>query len=260
MLRNTALLSALFGVVTLLSCSDDDGPGQFRYPLQVGREWFYTRTWYSVDDDSTVEILDHGVTIVRIVGIEALPQVGDAVWMDISYDNGSFVYTGREYYQNRDDGLYRVAYCGSVPSPTPKLQFSPSDHARLSMLLSGEVQLPLSPCDEPLTIEEEDRLALPNPIRTGKPWVFLPIPQLTIIKEVTGWTHSTTPAGEWDAYNVEWSYPNLTTVTMTDQIASVGLLRRTARYKDVQVTTHQHPDIPILVDQFDELVLDSLRS
>ncbi len=247
--------------VASVSCGDDDdGPGQFRYPMEVGLKWYYSQTWYEVDADSAVEVLSEGKIVVSVTEVDSLSQLGNATRVDIEYDDGSHVSNGSDYYQNRDEGLYRVGYCGESTLGAPKSIADAIRDPIQRLPFGGFMSIGDDRCDGPWTIEAEGRLVLPYPIRTGYSWVFLGSSPFEIDKQIAGWSYVTVPAGKWPSYRVRWTYPSVDQAEISDDIAAVGLIRREVISRHVQVMTPEHPyGTGEFVDRFDLIVLDSLK-
>lgn len=256
--RHIAVL-VIFIAGAIVGCSDDDGPGQFRYPMASGMEWYYTRTLTRVQDSAS--FVDYSYPTTIRVGEEITFGVhGEGRELTISIDGHP---AGAQYYQNRDHGLYMVGYCGYPPVVYPKLVSLGADGSRMIEALEAADVYSTQDCIErPYGGHPDTPLALPYPIRTGQDWRYRLVEGLDweIRKVNRGWSRVTVPAGSFDAYQIEWYYIGGPKVSIMDDICAQGLLRRTLVIDSVRITSHQHPGATDGYETWIEtLVLDSLK-
>lgn len=257
-------LIAVVGVIAVStsSCSDNDAkPEQFEYPLTVGSQWFYSHTLTQIaQDNGEAVVLAEGSATVTVAGIETLGDIGEAYRLEVVRTDGAMTSHGAEYYQNRDDGLHRVARCNQPGVVGPKI-VAPEDVLTEHVLLFSELDLvPAQVCNTAPEIEADEPLALPYPIRIGQDWVFREIPDIgvSIHKQIMGWEKVSVPAGKLDSYRIKWTYLGNEDIEAEDHIAELGLVKRSVISKNVEITDYQNPsDPPIIADLLDELVLDS---
>jgi len=251
--RRTVLVALLAGAI--IGCSDDDGPGQFRYPLKVGATWNYTRTWYTGPDMDSLGLALLEPVRVSIGAKENLPTVGESFRMDVAHPDDPGV-TGAVYYQNTDAGLWQVAYCpaGGVVTPKHGLGTEVAEIMRQLDLASPLI------CKGPPTIDSEPDKSLPYPLRIGQQWHFRSVEEIpmSIDKRITGWNEVEVPAGKFNAYRVEWIYSSGVNASIVDDIASVGLVRRQATIR-FQINDPVNPGQYLENISYDVLELDSLR-
>jgi hypothetical protein len=249
----TLLAGAIFG------CSDDDGPGQFRYPMAGGLEWHYTRTLTRVQDSASFVDYSNATTI-RIGEKVEFGVHGEGREFTISENGQPF---GAQYYQNRDHGLYMVGYCGYPPVVYPKLaSLGAADSRIFEALEAADIYSTQDCIERPYGGHPDTPLALPYPIRTGQDWRYRIVEGLNweIRKVNRGWSKVTVPAGSFDAYQIEWYYIGGPKVRILDDICAEGLLRRTLVIDSVLIRTPQHPGGTDNYETWIEtLVLDSLK-
>lgn len=263
MKRDSALILLAAVAAVVANCSEDEvKPEQFAYPLTVGSRWFYSHTLIQVShDNNEVVVVQEGSASVTVGGVETLENIGVAYRLDVERTDNGETWNGAEYYQNRDDGLHRVARCSQPGAVSPKVAGSSDEAKERYLLMSALDVVPTQACDGPPEIETDEPLVMPYPTRIGYDWVFRDLPDaaVTIHKTILGWGKVTVPAGKMDSYRIKWTYVGNSDVEVEDYIAECGLIKRSAISKNVDVTDYRHPsNPPIIADLHDELVLDSV--
>jgi hypothetical protein len=261
MKRLAALALVVMVATAVVSCGDDDdGPGQFKYPLKVGTNWYYTRSLFRGPDIDSLELDLQWQVRVTVAGEETLSVLGACTRINVEVSDRIDVYAGSEFYQQRGDGLYSVAGCLDVVMATPKIstQLGMWGDAIWSHLDLGAA----APCDGPIQVYDEPGLVFPYPISVGDVWLYRDISELgwRISKKITSWHRVFTPAGQFDAYQVEWIYEGGPDAQITDEVASVGLVSRSIVSDSVEIRTVENPEG---TGEYETLVetmaLDSLR-
>lgn len=241
MLRRVLLVGQLTVTVALSSCSDDDGPGQFRYPMKPGTTWYYTRTLTRVTDSSSY--LDFSMqTVVGVGERRSFGTSGTATAFDISEDGH---YYGAQYIQNRDEGLYSLGRCGDGPFAYPKLARTSALNEAIIQALSAADVIGNQSCDDvPIEGDADRPLILPYPIRVGQDWRYRFVEELNweIRKVVRGWDKVTVGAGSFEVYKIEWYYVDgPRNIQINDEISARGMVRRTLQVDSVEIRDVTHP-------------------
>lgn len=224
-MKRSSAVGLVVAAVALMTCSGDDDPREFRYPMRVGATWYYTHTWVQLSGDSVEAVVKQPVA-VAVGGEESIPPFGMAKRFDITVNGED---QGAQFYQNRPTGMYLVAHCGVPRVVAPKWSIHSS---RMFAWGAALTQLDFSPqggCDgQPIVPEEAPPLCLPYPEREGKDWLYREIPDLgvTLRKVIRAWTTVEVAAGDFDAYAIEWYYPENQNIRITDHIGPWGLLHR----------------------------------
>lgn len=248
------------GLLFVASCDDDDGPGQFRYPMRPGTEWYYTRSLTRVGDSGTFS--DYNIeTIVRVGPQVQVGTLGLATSLDITDEDGYF---GSQFYQNREDGLFSVGHCGSAATVTPKRLSALIGNSQISKALEAADIVSFGNCDgRPIIGDDDTPLALPYPMRIGHDWLYREVEELSwvIRKANRGWDTVRVGAGKFDAYQIEWYYiGGPASVHIIDDVCALGLLRRTITIDSVEVRDLEHPGGTGEYETWIEtLFLDSLK-
>lgn len=231
-ISSLALLAAL--CLAQRSCSDDDGPGQFRYPLKDGAQWYYTREPTAIRDSASY-VMYSFTTVVSVGDLRSFWPNDTARAFDIA-----------QFLQNRAEGLYSIANCGTPPFATPKRSaFSFLDDATISALAFADVIAHVS-CDSfPIEGAHDRPLVLPYPIRIGQDWQYRLVEELgwEIRKVIRGWSDLRVDAGQFKAYQIQWYHiGGPRNVEITDDIAAHGLVRRTLVIDSAEVRDLTHPE------------------
>ena len=116
-----------------------------------------------------------------------------------------------------------------------------------------------------VTLEDPPVVTLQYPLEPGSHWQMRAEGEpFRIDKEVVGRTEVEVPAGRFDCYVVQWTYPGSPSldeqVEFYDYIAAEGLVKRSIITKNVPVTTYSDPYGQMgIVDLRDEFELVSYQ-
>ncbi|UCD38289.1 MAG: hypothetical protein JSW54_02065 [Fidelibacterota bacterium] len=275
----------IFLLIALLffACEPEDSdPGEFRYPLQVGNRWEYTREtgqyiYEDMDSAGTPVYIDTTTYpyLVTALVTEATTW-GDTLRVSAIYSeevSDSFgTLTGTQYYTNHDDGLYCYAYMGgSDIFPLPKrttsrgIRFkdmSFSDVHAMSTCLQNIIPYAQMKGDS-LYFNDPPRKVIQYPLEVGTHWLFS-TRYIKIDKEVMGKESIQVPAGNFDCWKIQWLYDMNhdeqwdENITIIDYICHKGLIKRILHLEGAVMTTLWDPDGSMetkWVDIHDEAVL-----
>jgi hypothetical protein len=256
---------AIFFSTVLLNCFGDANPLTDtklleKYPLSKGNYWNYHRTFQFPNlpagafvHSMTDTIISEYYT-VECLGKESLVGLFNTFLLIVkSNDSIQTVPTiwGKSYYANEKDGLYLYGYTGnslSMPkNARPTIKFKETYYQNIDNLLS---QLSIDPFFPGLKSLDSLYLEIPPvkileyPMRTNAFWIMresgAPSPY-KIAKKILGHRLVTVKAGIFNAYQVNFLYDMdgdgewEKDISMVDDYADIGLVRRTFVIKDVKL-------------------------
>ncbi len=225
----------IFLAFLVIGCSDSSNPiaparEDFRYPLQPGTTWHYSRTVISKFNNNKPPDSTAYSVLVKVIGPETIYDSLNTIKVKESVDGPSTL-VNYHYYQHSGDALYLVASLGSglvLPKTAAALPIYHSAHflhSSFAHTYSSESDSifrhlpPKAVLHYPLSEAREWRYS-----ETGKP--------RRANKRVVGETEVSTPAGTFDVVQIQWrldfdgdgSFDD--NVEYFDYIAEQGLVKR----------------------------------
>lgn len=218
----------------------------FIYPLTIGNSWQYEIT-YTLDFDSLATYNGLNDTIIFNTGsveIIANEVIFDSLevynFASIIIDNGNIV-TGNKYYNNNDDGLFCYGYTqGSMI--TPKINnfaFINFDNKKFNN--SREIYDYLSKGTIENEYSKEDSIiydpvkSLEYPLEEDNQWIYRTY-DMRIDKTIIGQEKIDVPAGEFNCWKIQWTYPESSFndhVEFYDFVSQEGLVQRLIELKNM---------------------------
>jgi len=237
MIKNNISLSIL--VLFIISCDNNNNidDEQFRYPLNIGNRWEYRREWisYSYPDSTLIDSLiavrsgQDSCSIIVVQETTILDSIETVQLMEQAWED-STVIVGLYYYQERDTGLFYLAYQRPYLNAHPKQVsmeaplFEPLMPNHLKKVLVSELSKVNSTSkiyyiDPPVYV-------LKYPLERGSNWVYRYQPwyiQKTVLSDTT----VILECGTFDCYKIRMTYKySNTEVIIDDFIADEGLVLR----------------------------------
>lgn len=239
----------VLSVICVIGCeNDNDKPNMdFIYPLTIGNSWQYEIT-YTLDFDSLATYNGLNDTIIFNTGtveIIANEVIFDSLevynFASIINDNGNIV-TGNKYYNNNDDGLFCYGYTnGSMITPklNKKFTFIIFDNKKFSNVREifdyierGTIENEYSKED---SIIYDPVKSLEYPLEEDNHWIYRTY-DLRIDKTIIGLEKIDVPAGEFNCWKIQWTYPESSFndhVEFYDFVSQEGLVQRLIELKNV---------------------------
>jgi hypothetical protein len=224
------------GLLTGCDSTSPPPPQQFPDLLQRGETWTYdvrfTEQPVNSSDVDTVfsarvrmEVARTGVRLGEQAGLVEL-----AVFPPSNSDSAD-----RTWYQQSPDSLVEVAYTtppqvgGTLPLGRPKAaSFSRRAQGltRLPMLVRRHLSAARRSASRDTVIRADSRIVLQTPLESGATWTSFRDPFLSV-RTVTGDSTLSTPAGRFDAVEIQTSLPDLApSLHWADYVAPAGLAKR----------------------------------
>jgi hypothetical protein len=263
--KRIAALCLSIAFVFVAGCGDDEpGPGQFQYPLELGNTWYYTRTWVTYNPDSSINSDYESRCVAAIT--DSFRLSGALTYrLDIYEGEGSTAtYWGAEFYQQSSYGLLRVGACGFPPHAYPKrsaqeaiLRMPPFPSLGIETFAGSG-----SDCDSLESfVHNPGRLTIPYPEKIGHSWSYADETDIpfAISRTIDGTGQATVPAGRFNVYQIGWYYSPDLGLSVIDEVASSGLIRRTMTIDSLALTDYEHPGGTVYGASVDIVVLDSLK-
>jgi hypothetical protein len=245
MMKNIKLI--LTGLVILLSvigCEDDTNPAedQFVYPLAIGNRWEYRREFVvhnypnATQTDSCIDMISgsDSCSVIVVQQTRLRDSIETVQLMEQAWEDTSIV-VGLYYYQERDTGLFEIAYQNPYLSALPKstnsswLLDEPLMPTHLKELFYGKLPRFNKPSDYgEIYYEDPAIFVLKYPLEAGASWIYRQEGHpWRMDREVIGDTTITVPAGTFDCFQVRLSYEHAKTIFIeNDFIAKEGLILR----------------------------------
>lgn len=232
------ILLIMFGCDTTTNLDGDKYP----YPLSNGNQWEFRREFRSdyypdsLNRDSIITTMAGSDSIsILVAGREVLRDSIETTKLLQEAWEDTLVNIGEYYYQERDTGLFQIAYRNyyhySLPKPTNSSKpfnepLMPEHLQKLIAKKSGSFGKITG--DDELRFEENPLYVIKYPLEMGTTWNYRKAPW-RIEKKVVADTNITVPAGSFDCYQVHSRYniPGFNgEVTINDFIADQGLILR----------------------------------
>jgi len=246
-----AFVLALLALAIFSCDNENDNPGGMIYPLSVGNSWEYSREMnlFFYQDSAGTPVYEDTATYtstasVVITGKETLRDSIET-YVFYSEENDSFgtfgTYSGIDYYNNTDSGLYLYAYQSWGPYILPKTQTSSKILFKGKTFnsvreLSNYLQAALPSyrvLSDSIYFEEPPVKSLQYPLKVGARWIYREADDpWRIDKVVTARDTIQVPAGEFSCYKIQWLYDLDDDeqwdedIAFYDYISSAGLVRR----------------------------------
>lgn len=248
--KNVLVLSIIIlAVICIIGCeSDNDKPNMdFVYPLTVGNSWQYETT-FTLDYDSLATYNGLNDTIIYHTGsveIIANEVIFDSLevynFASILNENGN-IFTGNKYYNNNDNSLFSYGYTnGSMITPKTKnnyayIIFDEKKFNNLREIVDymekGIVGNEYSKND---SINYDLVKTLEYPLEEDNQWIYRSY-DIRIDKTIIGWEEINVPAGEFNCWKIQWTYPESSfndDIEFYDFVSPEGLVKRLIEFKNL---------------------------
>lgn len=245
-----ALQIIILAVICIIGCeSDNDKPNMdFVYPLTVGNSWEYEST-FTLDFDSLATYNGLNDTILYHTGsveIIANEVIFDSLevynFASIMNENG-YIFTGNRYYNNNDDGLFCYGHT-NVSNISPKtnnnyfyIKFDNKIFNNIREIFNyienDEIGNQFSKDD---SIHYDLVKTLEYPLEEDNQWIYRTYDTRTD-KTIIGWEEIDVPAGEFNCWKIQYSYPESNwddDVEAYDFVSKDGLVKRFSEVKNLE--------------------------
>lgn len=219
----------------------------YRYPLSAGSSWQYLvrNQEYSASDSAFVGYDEFWTLEVTGRNEYAPGRFGIRVISYLSGNRDDDSMITENWYEQREDGLYAVAYRNAGSAiVTPK---------RGNSIIPAAGLLPFgdpgrSIATDSLIVEENPPLVLPSPMSIGFNWFYRRTPW-DIEKTLVSFGPEVLHERQHHAFVVEWAgTPRYLHYTIGDLISDVGLLRRELNTWNAQTG---QPESRIIAELYD---------
>jgi hypothetical protein len=256
-------------IVILGGCGDKSGNlviGDFAYPLHVGQVWRYVGMEYTsfFQPESLAATYTTNYGIVSAVEVKEQTVVGDtipvyALKMTETITGQATSYSW-DYFNNRPGGLYSFAYShpsgsgGMEPRKLTRDECQYRFHGHVFASISELFRFIESPSQkqalgsDSITLETPPFLCVKYPFSSGSEWLTTSPPTVWPIgKKVLGRVDIQVPAGTFACAHILWRYDVDTNgvwdtnIEMHDYISQIGLVKREAIIRGIEVTGYENP-------------------
>ncbi len=282
-MKKFSLTLILIIVFSSLSCKKDDNPvvselGSFQYPLAIGNQWDYQRT-FSVENfrsDSAGANISIDTSITHSVHMEIVRKevlhnsIETYVLQEIIIEN-AYRFIDETYFANQDSGLYFYAYNYGgimIPKATTNKKFIFKGRAfstvkDITSYITKAIPSNYSLVDS-LTYEIPPLASLKYPLKSNSEWTYR-YSGTRIDKKVIGLEQINVRGGKFTCYKIQWLYDmNNDTkwdddIIFYDYVCEKGLIQRSIFLKDIIVASEESPEGIGKVDVKDESILTHLN-
>jgi hypothetical protein len=255
-MKNYLLIIISILALLLSSCkSSDNGNDPINnvtYPVNVNYEWEYNTTVYTGYYDSSGNIdssqtIDLGNTIVRITDVNQTINGYNDLIRFISFDVSSPWNIAIDWYENKTDGFYSIAYknAGSSQPVIPKYirgekYYSLNDVKKI-FTTPGFGLLLNKATNDSIMFYDSPRKVLAYPIQIGSSWNELKTP-FNRDRVITGRENLSVNGVDYYAYKIEsiWDMPKSEFTDYLD--ATSGLVMRIFSADSLAMATIDNPD------------------
>ena len=277
------LLLLIFAIILITSCDKDTigppGNGSFIYPLKVGNQWEYDRTFSSFNfrpdssnDDQYNDINITSSVIIEIIRKEPSPDSINIFVFQETLNENDRPLVSNSFYANLDSGLYFYAY--SAPG-----YVIPKSALKNNMLFNGRYFNNIREITSYITnavpknyilidslIHEIPPLqSLKYPFKLGSQWTYRsPGNPRQIDKKILSFETVKVPAGSFNCFKIQWLFDiNQDSVwddniVFYDYVSEKGLIKRSILVKDIIFSGELNPEPLGLIDAKDESILTKL--
>jgi len=277
------LLLLFFTIILITSCGKDPtGPGGnagFIYPLKVGNQWEYDRSYsifnFRPDTSINYQFIDTTITssvIVKIIRKEPTPDSINIFVLQETLNENDRPLVSNSYYANLDSGLYFYAYSGPgyvIPKASPgnKILFKGryfNNVREITSFLTNAIPKNYRLMDS-LIHESPPLQSLKYPVKIGSQWTYrYPVETWHIDKKILSIERVKVPAGSFICFKIQWLYDMNNDsvwdddIIFYDYICAKGLIKRSIFVKDLIYTGVMSPEPLGLIDAQDESILTKL--
>ena len=277
------LFLLIFAIILIASCDKDPiGPKgniSFIYPLKVGNQWEYDRTFstfnFRPDTSDNNQYTDTTITssvIIQIIKKEPAPDSSNIFVFQGTLNENNLTIIYDSYYANLDSGLYFYTYS----DPGFVIPKAALNH---NMLFKGRYFNSIREITSYITnavpknyvligssiYENPPLQSLKYPLKSGSQWTYrYPGNPWHIDKKILNYERVKVPAGSFNCFKIQWLFDiNQDSVwdddiIFYDYVSEKGLIKRSILFKDIIVTGEQQPDSIGLIDAKDESILTKL--
>jgi len=265
----------------LLDINGDDEDTGFIYPLQTGNVWKYERRlsfYFYTDTTDSKQYLDsllYSSEITNAVtGRTILRDTVETIEMIGTEQDGPHTFTSVQYYQNRTDGLYLLAYHSAgnmiLPKTTAKkrIRFKDTYFDNYNQILDYiQACIPIGKVvSDSLYFEDPPVKVLSYPLRIGEQWTYRNTTQgpFHIDRKIEGKETLRINNTSYDCYKIrslydldhdgQWDED----IRLTDFISQEGLLQRTITILGLTEISTQLEETGRLIDTYEHYILTDL--
>jgi hypothetical protein len=275
-------LVVVLGFVFLCSCERDKSPFRpeagYYFPLQVGNQWEYQRTFCTVNfrplQGGTIFPNDtsRATITVRISKNIMLQDSISTFQLDEEYVGDGRSFADESYYANKQSGLYFYAYRNAMGSP-----MLPKEKAGAGIKFNGRPFQSIAEITRLLThaafeqaaldsliYETPPLLCLKYPVSLDSRWAYRQAGPFRIDKRIIAQEEVAVPAGVFSCYKIQWLFDVNAdrnwddNILFFDDVCEKGLIRRSILYKNIQAVGDDLQPLGVY-DASDEALLSKVE-
>lgn len=279
-MKSLKFLLPILLVLIIQSCKDSSNPGfqineNFVYPLKIGNKWNYhdSSIFTNPRPDSIQGLLNDYFYDVE-VSVTKDTVLNSILVKEMFEKMVGMIETSESYgyYANTQDGLIKYAYTSGGYLGLPKtnksiqLLFKGSYYSSITELIKAiEIKTAnLKSLYDSLYYFQPPRVIYKYPIVENTEWVFSGN-DILINKQYVGKTILQTNLGNMECYKIKWKYDFDNDgnwdedFVVYEYVNSKGKLKVTYTFKDMVITSIEHPDGIGLVDVTFEQIITAIN-
>ncbi|NQV18793.1 MAG: hypothetical protein HQ534_09650 [Armatimonadetes bacterium] len=239
----------ILSMICIIGCENDNvKPNMdFVYPLTVGNSWEYEKL-FTLDFDSLATF--NGLTdttfystgFVEIIAYEVIFDSLEVYNFSTTITEDGNVLTGNEFYNNNDNSLISYGYINPfmfTPKSNENFVSIIFDDKKFSdvreifdYIKRGIIGNDYSKND---SIYYDPVKCLEYPLRENNQWIYRTY-DIRIDKTIIGVEKIDVPAGEFNCWKIQWTYPELSfndDIEFYDFVSHEGLVQRLIEFKNM---------------------------
>lgn len=277
------LLFLVFTITLMTSCDKDpvgpNGTG-FIYPLKVGNQWEYDRTFsifnFRPDTSINYQFIETTITssvIIKIINEEPIPDSINLFEFQETQDENNRPLVSNSYYANLDSGLYFYGSNGPgyvIPKTSLNNKFLFKGRyfnsiREITSYITNAIPKNYILTDSSIYENPPPLQSLKYPLKIGSQWTFRYSGNpWNIDKKSLNYERVKVPAGSFTCLKIQWLFDiNQDSVwdddiIFYDYVCAKGLIKRSILVKDLIYTGEMSPEPVGLIDGKDESILTKL--
>jgi len=263
MKKNLSWIIIIIVILFFVGCnifhSDNNNQqnSDFKYPLSIGNSWQYEKL-FTLDFDSLAtynglsDTTYYSSGLVEIIDNEVIFDTLDAYNFETTIDEDGNIFTGNEYYNNNDDGLFCYGYTNpSMITPKVEQEYAYIMFKNKKFNNVTEIINWIEKGYYGNEYSKEDSIffdpvkSLDYPLEEGKQWIYRTETYdgepFRIDKKILEWDEIEVTAGKFNCWKIQWfvnpfgSVPNWDeNIIWFDYISEEGLVKRILEFNGME--------------------------
>ena len=259
-------------VIFIMSCSTESNSHtdwEFEYPLTIGNNWQYNSI-YEIDYDENCEALGYqdksitGEATVQISSFETILDSLNVFNFETTYIEEDILNHSKEYYNKSNNSFICYAYDNSEnftpKNNNKKIKFKFNDKLYDNIQQIFTILQKGYDVYDKNSIVYDPSISLQYPFEINNKWISRQSNNpWKVEKEIIGKKRISLPAGEFDCWEIQWTFPESdwnNDIDFRDYVSKEGLIKRIINYNNIEVTNNNNILIGYSNDKHEIILLD----